>query len=129
MNIELLEKVKQQILSEPSQFNMMFFSCDGVRCILGWANELYDIVDDIMLGKVDSSQVEKYKAGGIVIQACYALDIHLDQCYKIGVVERWPDTFKYAYKNVDGHIEVLQRLRAKIAAERIDHFIATEGRE
>ncbi len=120
MNIELLEKVKRQILCEPSQFNMMFFECYGVRCILSWAVELSDL---------DELYIDTFQIKHVMTKASYVLDIDIEQCHRLGYVERWPEEFRYAYKNVDGQSDVMQRLRAKIAAERIDHFIATEGRE
>ena len=120
MNVELLLKVKNQILCEPSQFTMMFFEFYGIRCILGWAVHLADLSNEYAY---------LFQIKHMITEASYVLDISVEQCYLLGYIERWPEEFRNAYKNVDGETEVMQRTHARIAGERIDHFIKTEGRE
>jgi hypothetical protein len=120
MNIELLEKVKNQILEHPESFNMISFEFKGVRCILGWAVKLGEVPEDLQA---------KFEVAGPIRKASYILDLTVAQCEMIGCTYSWPQQFRVAYTMVDGNTETQQRLRARIAAERIDHFIATEGKE
>ena len=116
MNVAVLEKVKNHIIEHPELFNMMFFESDGVRCILGWVIELGECPPELKV---------QFEVGGPIRQASYILGVSVDDCVKLGYTHGWPDSFYSAYYNVDGLTETMQRLRARIVAERIDHFIKT----
>ena len=121
MNVRLLRKVKKHILEEPRRFQMdgyvhrgrpgsMFEDlglrykvpdCGTVACIAGWAQ---------CLSGGDSSPME-------------ALGLHGYED-RLFFMWNWPMNLRkrfYAAKTM--------RTRAKIAAERIEHFIKTKGAE
>lgn len=128
MNVELLLKVKAKILEEPAQFIMqMVFArqvsltgrdlpreipnCGTAACILGWA-------DSIATGKTPA----KLNAGrGLCGNP---LDVNPAQQHRLYDLDGWPEYFRTHWlesSTLEG--------RALVAAERIDHFIATDGHE
>ena len=108
MNVELLLKIKEQILKEPENFVMSVYHCGTAHCIGGWAQ--------VMTGpRVDSM---------VTTDALNALDISLAQGDKLFYVAGWPTKFRLAYVN-----DVTREGRVKAAVDRIDHFIATNGEE
>jgi hypothetical protein len=125
MNIELLQRVKKAILDNPEHFSMDYWyqyidenghvtlenytvgvaegltECGTKACIAGWA---------VFLGRDDSTGV--YDIG---LYAQNILDLTNDQARRLFHMDRWPKQFW-----LDD---------TETAAARIDHFIATGGRE
>lgn len=134
MNIELLLKVKEQILREPRQFNMehYFFTyeegyepdteeekipnCGTAACIAGWA-----IAIAYQQNPREANQNLNSYAGPI---ARDLLELHYMQSERLFHTCDWPKRFKDEYFSANTNQE-----RAEVAARRIDHFIATKGEE
>lgn len=122
MNVELLERVKQHILEEPKRLRMGFVhatgdwvadltnppSCGTVGCIAGWT---------CVLGNAPMRNGQRYHSS----QARDLLNITEEQGDRLffnapeGYTDVWKD---------DG-----SEATAKLCAERIDLFIATNGAE
>jgi len=142
MNIEMLNRVKQTILDEPRKLDMNVFlkrypdemlgraedftPCGTHACIAGWACIL-DIMDkrgitveeisrDTIRNK-DDYENEYGKAGKI-------LAINRVEQYKLFYLEDWPSEFTKRYDDSKTAQE-----RAEVTAQRIEHFIATDGKE
>jgi hypothetical protein len=132
MKVELLQLVKEQILKEPEQFDMMMWfqtapslrrpvpNCGTAACIGGWAMA---ISQGISPREADNMRVFKQS------DASRVLGLSLAEGTRLFHVMAWPIDFKSAFiQEEDNTLEGLQA-RARIAAARIDHFIATNGRE
>lgn len=139
MNVKLLKKIKQTILRRPKQFYMnMWFEtdereyshCGTAACIAGWA---YTIGGDhkksktfspkvAMLTLTDRSHIGNFGFGASKLreEATRLLEINDEQALRLFFTHMWPDQFRCA-----DHLMT----NAENAAKRIDHFIATEGRE
>jgi hypothetical protein len=123
MNVELLNKVKEQILKEPAQFEMFNWyatelvgfptvkipNCGTAACIAGWA---------ISLSKNEcprraSNRKDYYE------QAREVLDLTPFQADCLFLGHRWPSELWHTYKTA----KTLKN-RAEIAAKRIDLLIA-----
>jgi hypothetical protein len=118
MNVALLKKIKSRILREPQKFRMDRWSCGTAHCIGGWACVLAKDppVPSLNYGWTRSGWMVQSRAAEVLdIQGC-SHDL-FDICY-------WPDPFRGAY-----HRARTRKQRAVVAAQRIDHFIATSGRE
>lgn len=121
MNVPLLLDIKAHILAEPDAFRMDVWSCGTAHCIGGWA---------CMLSGVPMK--ERYSGSGhwqaigeptsSVAERLLGLDD--DSSINLFEVGCWPDEFSERYQATDDRVE-----HVKIAAERIDHFIATNGAE
>lgn len=125
MNTELLLKVKAAILAEPLKFDMdTWFDesedspCKTTACIAGHALAIEEKRETLKPGL---EYAYSSKAGDIG-QELLALDE--DQRAVLFSIGGWPDKFQCAYARARN-----SKQRAKSAADRIDHFIATEGRE
>ena len=126
MNVKLLRKVKKHILQEPRRFFMeklvekgkpgQAVSLDGIprslpacgtaACIAGWVCILEKTV-----------QVDRRDAEEI-------LGISDDEGERLFFVPSWPDRYRSKWRTTTD-----LRARAKIGANRIDHFIKTKGAE
>jgi len=126
MNVELLQKVKEHVLEEPSRFQMgdvihranpgesycdlgieiTVPKCGTVACIAGWSL--------VLSGERSTDMGKAEELLGIS-------DVEGDRLFLMG---RWPNEFESRFSSADNPQE-----RANIAAERIDHFIATNGAE
>lgn len=120
MNTELLLKVKAAILAEPLKFNMAsFFSADGcgtTACIAGHAIA-------IDYGELDLSKWDQFAAYHLKGRSALGLDD--GQANRLFYSELWPHEIFERYEDAS---EASNRsLMAEITAERIDHFIATNG--
>jgi hypothetical protein len=126
MNIPKLQIIKQQILAEPDSFRMDTWSCGTAHCIGGRAvlNDGMKIVnpDDYAFNMMVEDGRSVYSAASI------ALDLTEDQADRLFDVENWPDDLARRYDD-DYDIAPTRAMRAAIAAERIDRFIATDGAE
>jgi len=149
MNVKLLREVKRYILAEPLRFNMRDWGkgsahapCGSVACIAGNAC----IVGEKGLGFKIPTKVRK---GQRVIDwqgwynsefigefigpeecASELLGLTTAQADRLFLIESlhgfvgWPERFEKAYLAAKTPPE-----RAKVAAERIEHFIKTKGKE
>lgn len=111
MNTELLLRVKAQILKDPKHFDMSDWEektdCGTCRCISGWAVALSG-----------NSSLEPNQ-GHIPLELSGD-----DQRERLFFNDNWPHKFQQAYGE-----GIYASDRAQAAADRIDHFIATEGAE
>lgn len=128
MNVELLLRVKAKILEEPRQFNMRnyFFTdasnvpnCHTAACIGGWG---------IALSRNETPNQAEFStrphwARQLAIKAFDLTDKEADKLFHANN-EGWGPLFADRYNNADN-----PTLAAQVAAERIDHFIATGGLE
>lgn len=145
MNTELLLKVKAAILEEPkrldmsdwamSEFDMKLLPediqppCNTVACIAGWAISIHNNIFGEELYTLVKSKPAQYAAEGVYdhyhfgphFEAKGLLELTEEQADSLFYREYWPLQFRAPYTNAaQGSI-----LRAKLAADRIDHFIAT----
>lgn len=123
------------ILDEPRRFSMGTFvtnddthiqhpPCGTVACIAGWAV----IEHDRARGKSGSIRVTQKYADGVLsfgAKAAEVLGLDEQQAGRLFYTGNWPERFydEY-YEFAPGSLG-----RAKVAAERLDHFIATGGEE
>lgn len=135
MNVKLLRKIQKHILAEPLRFNMRWWKwqgielerkvaegvhpavppCGTVACIAGWAQEL------------EAPKSRRNTAS----HATILLGLTFDQSMRLFTLPshdplpgEWPKKFARAYLSAR-----TPRGRASAAVRRIDHFIATKGRE
>lgn len=110
MNVALLRRIQRQIDKAPERFFMSSFSketeCGTVYCIAGWACALS--------GKSKSTDL----CGDAV--KLLGLDCRKDEPMKLFNEPNWPQ--KYRAEDSNPQLPAL-------AIARINHFIATEGRE
>jgi hypothetical protein len=127
MNVELLLKVKEQILKEPAQFQMAWIftrhivdsytdidrdkipNCGTAACIAGWAISIHR--------GMTPKQVSDSEIGGWE-DAQELLGIGRGWADELFNVERWPTGYKEAWYESDTLED-----RAQVAADRIDDFI------
>lgn len=108
MNVALLEKIAETIVDNCGDFDMGNWHCGTVHCIGGWA--------EVLTGNEKSySAAKKAKI----------LGLNVDESDRLFSLFDWPVTFRNAYRNAKRDMSA----KAQIAADRIRHFIATEGRE
>lgn len=120
MNIELLLKVKEQILKEPKQFimdrwfcnspdgNYEIPNCGTAACIGGWGWAISKGLNPREARKYyDENDFPKL------------FDISIYQASRLFYLARWPLKFR----------EKGYSTNSTLAAARIDHFIATNGEE
>lgn len=112
--ITLLRQIKEKILADPASFNMCFFQkktqCGTTYCIGGWAEKLSGINGWEALGlSFDESGRLFYVEG----------DEYVDGYVK---GDGWPPQFR-------GPAESEWFMTPQQAADRIEHFIATDGQE
>jgi hypothetical protein len=129
MNIELLLKVKAHILEEPNRLNMRswllrvggvyanwvfdkeirhFGNCGTTACIAGWAAILGEPKKRVTIMDAEDCAIE-------------LLDIRDDDAEKLFFVDDWPRDLRVAWQNTKPNAFAA---RARIAAKRIDRFIA-----
>lgn len=120
MNVKLLRDVKEAILHDPDSFRMDQWSWGTAHCIAGWALLLRDIPVEFV-----------YSQGHMTVSGEWPGDVAKEllelsgrQPLRLFHVQNWPTSFRDRYCWADD-----RRGRAEVAAERIDHFIATRGAE
>lgn len=113
MNIPLLRKIQKRLDKNPELFRMEHWtnevSCGTAYCIGGWAMELSGESAD-KLNKMSDS----------ISYAADLLGLTSDEGVRLFVKEDWPPQFVAAEDEPE---------LPSLAIARIDHFIATEGRE
>ena len=135
MNKELLLKVKEAILREPENFRMDRWlhkrqpndpTCNTTACIGGWAVVLHEnstpVAEYYKRAEVDFVFGEKVEP-----LATEFLGLDYEQKERLFYDENWPWEFESRFR--DAERDKNKTLMAQIAAERIDHFIATNGEE
>lgn len=128
MNVELLLKVKAAILEEPKAFDMIDWfrqssaaPCGTTACIAGWAVVINE-------GCRRPGQVPSWLRGDTCqYSGEVALEIDDEQAMGLFYIGAWPRLFAERYKEARSLLDYAGM--AKAAADRIDHFITTEGRE
>ncbi len=127
MNIKLLKTVRDAILANPRQFRMeTFFSfydsagnpapkCGTAACIAGWAIAIHDgtklsVAADDAWNEHDNAKKH--------------LGLTQKQADILFYYEEWPHPFWERYEAAEN-----VRAAAKAAADRIDLFIKTKGKE
>lgn len=122
MNTKLLLKVKAAILAEPRSFIMADWStqdpespCGTSACIGGWATAL------------SRNPAKPNLHDSHMSQGPDLMELSPDGENKLCYKGMWPQPFKDSYEKAEYAED--RNAMAKAAADRIDHFIATEGRE
>lgn len=109
MNIPLLRQIQEKILTLPELFDMNYFEhkneCGTTFCISGWAEKLSGIESE-----------EGVDPGAV------ALGIDDRESFRLFYYSEWPSQFQG--EDGDDWTPTPQQ-----AVDRIEHFIATEGRE
>ena len=132
MNIKLLRRVADAIKKEPLAFNMDTYTrltsespCGATGCIAGMACFLSDPVlffmDAIGIKQVDIKG-EALRFLGLNEQQGERL-FYLDASQSSSE-DMWPTRFCASYDRARS-----AKAKAKVAADRIEHFIKTKGRE
>ncbi len=137
MNTELLREIQKAILDTPTRFDMSDWiqkadesPCGTTACIAGYA-VLIDELQKKNETLQNTKEITKFRAeiedwveenGTIPFRAQKLLDLTNDQCRRLFHVSRWPSQF---WARWDFELPRLEL--AKIASERIDFFIKTEG--
>lgn len=127
MNTELLLKVRDAILAEPLKFDMRDWlaqsensPCGTTACIAGWAASIHlgheKLSETARLFNSNDSDDEFFPEEYLDIGP-FEQDILF---YK----SNWPEPFRSQYLTAKNAAD-----RARAAADRIDHFIATNGAE
>jgi hypothetical protein len=115
LNVELLLKVKDQILREPSRFNMGYWgweSCGTTCCIAGLAH----IIDCLDRGVEPWDPNEPYFDPDDVAGAL-GIGEHEKQD-RLFYATEWPGEFQMRYEEAQTREE-----RARVAADYIDHVV------
>lgn len=124
MNVALLEKIAEVIVEQPDNFDMGDWHCDSSHCIGGWAQLLSGLpqtkdasnMADLLGLEFEPERLEDEGP-----------DLHAhDNCEsgRLFYEGNWPSKFRYYGSEEYDSADV-----ARVAAARIRHFIATEGRE
>lgn len=120
--IELLQAARDAILAHPERYNQDI-GCipriTGCGCILGWVVELSEM-DHLSMS--------------MTLEAERCLRISCKQVNKLFSTTNWPSKIYYRWLDATYAQDSMERRhgtveQAQIAADRIDHFIATDGRE
>ena len=140
MNIPMLKKVRAAILKRPGQFDMgSFFDtklsffpdgspsvtqnpshCGTAACIGGWAVHLSKGRKRLL----DTRNEERNGEFDVVDESSEILHLNKDQSTRLFCTSEWPQELRDKYHN-----SATAKIRANVAADRIDHFIKTKGRE
>lgn len=137
LNEELLRRVQEHIKAQPERFGMNFYFrtpepvhlkepefskvCGSAACIAGRAVILAEEWGDFLAGQFDDTPP------GVMNIAANLLGISSLQAWSLFHLSEWPEQFALRYQQATeaGNKD----LAAQVACERIEHFIATEGRE
>lgn len=141
INVKLLRKVQKHILEEPNRFVMGdfiqrktkkspqfygddfshhdFAPCGTAACIAGWAFALVNPKSRA----TDGNLIER--------KAVQILGLEYDptgetetNSGKLFFVTQWPKKYRNSFRAAKS-----QKMRARVAVRRIDHFIKTKGAE
>lgn len=142
INVRLLRKIQRAIMERPDQFEMsMWFShylmfrdqdqavpaggCGTAACIAGWAITLNSktpkpaVVCDRLHRSFQWSFSDR-----VFEKAQRLLGLSEGQARSLFMDEHWPEPFYENYNKTNK-----PAVRARVACQRIDHFIKTKGEE
>lgn len=129
INITLLRKVKKHILEEPRRLDMNVVlngdqsgpdapPCGTIGCIGGWTNFLSGKPEDSLSDAAIRLGLDSDEQGRLFEEPAYTVSQPTEE--RAG----WPEKFMRRYLKAK-----TPQTRAKVTAERIDHFIKTKGAE
>ena len=137
-----LRQIKKIILAEPKKFDMSDFTnyCNSACCIGGHGVLLagmakFKKIDldfgggkrwslvPTKLGERINDEVEWDTEYGFESMYRESLKLTQKESIRLFVVDEWPAKFRRAYERANDDADFVGR--AKVAAKRIDHFIAT----
>ena len=122
--MELLRKVQAHILAHPEEFDMDYWICGTTACIAGHAALMSGYRDGQSLRSINWLLDAEGNACSPIDAGASVLDVNPDQADRLFFIENWPPGFREPYVNATEREEI-----ARAASDRIDHFIATDGRE
>lgn len=144
MNVKLLKRIANIIQRRADQFNMSYWfhesafssHCKTESCIAGWALTLTDTKKKTLAQPLLTARdikpdfggcnfIDGYENKDVVLRARKVLDLNEEQSRRLFYVEKWPFNFELAYRHATRH----SKENARIAANRIRHFIKTNGEE
>lgn len=115
MNIERLREVARVIQEKP--FDMSMFNideeCGTAHCIGGWAETIWPEHNR----PLDSYPGEK------------SLELTSEEAHMLFLADKWPKKFLGEISSDDLFLGNWEKISPATAAARIEHFIATKGRE
>jgi hypothetical protein len=135
MNIQRLRKLAKYILAYPSKYDQNSF-CGTQACLAGHAailagipvseiiNDSYSystILNEFIIKEKAQKYLQLTKEQG---ERLFSPTFPPDELEFFFPEESWPEKFNNRYEKAK-----TPRTRAKIAAQRIEHFIQTKGRE
>ena len=125
MNVKLLRKIKRHILEEPRRFAMGLWHIERQpgRTIDGCVNYYFSPNKFESEQKVPSCGTVACIGGWAEIFGGRDEAAKLRRNGKLLSVRQWPKAFLVRYEKAR-----TPRARARIAAERIEHYIKTKGR-
>jgi len=146
--IRLLRRVQEHILSDPRRFNMDYWKrhvslariaagedcifgiesakdvppCGTIACIAGWTALLGTPPGNrpLLWSKVRTCATELLGLKPLLDERGFSYGSD----YRLFFEENWPERFYHRFR-----LATSRRQRARIAAQRIDHFIKTGGAE
>lgn len=147
MNVRLLRRIQKQILKEPKQFDIDTWfaidshapNCGTTACIAGWAIALSKKQTPLVaaksirknFGRPSILLLSWSQAKDIEPKARRALELTPAQAERLFHIGGWPDEFVNRHHENRDHEDDYHwvKHKATVAADRIDHFIATKGAE
>lgn len=137
MNVELLRQVQAKIREHPEHFDMetvfadaygdeeepfrseqeLLSGCGTTACIAGWAF----LLSPPAPGFWEDMLMDEW-GEAVLGYAAHALGLDWETARTIFYPWNWPEQFKAQYESSETPV-------SELACERIEHFIATEGRE
>lgn len=133
MNIGLLRKIAAKGLQFPNTIDMVVWGkrelqdedhpCGAVGCIAGTA-VLMEAPERFKELALLISRYPFFAGSQFAADACRALELNVTDGNRLFHVCEWPESFK------DDYLSTLTAPdRSEVISNRIEHFIATEGRE
>lgn len=123
MNIELLRKIKAEIVAEPDAFRMDVWTCGTAHCIAGWAIQLSGLMFDPVIEEERPADTVGGRSAMDV--AAELLHISDDEAMALFLVSGWPDDTSAAYDAIPDELPDARQRRAAIAADLIDAAITS----
>lgn len=158
MNIPLLKEIRKEILAEPQRLDMNHWinpddntaSCGTAACVAGWAVILTMRKEDRRKSwqkiayEIWKSQAVDWSGASsrwpTEVAGRERLGLSASEADRLFFVEEWPYKFRKPFsalndyfEDIEDEADLKERLKlrkqmARIAANRISHFIKTHGR-
>ncbi len=132
MNVELLKRVKQAILAVPERMGMEDWAkasdtapCGTVGCIYGWGKALETGLRGKELRDSITYSVQSLYADARYMPDDNPFDLTISQKMRLYFTSGWPMEYRQEIMNWEPQTPQY----AQVVADRIDHFIATNGAE